>query len=109
MRPWVALSATSPQRAAGIRTEPAASVPIAACPIPAAKPAAEPPLEPPGVRSKFQGLRVMPYFGLSVTAFQPNSGVVVLPSKIAPLSRARAAAGESSVHRGTSSEETRAG
>src|SRR3546814_15054743 len=63
-----------------------------------AKAAAEPPLEPPGVRSKFQGLRVMPYFGLSVTAFQPNSGVVVLPRKMAPLSRARATAGESSVH-----------
>src|SRR5205814_5554781 len=36
--------------------------------------------------------------GLSVTPFQPNSGVVVLPSSTAPASRKRATAGASSSH-----------
>ena len=40
--------------------------------------------EPPGVRVRSQGLRVMPVSGESVTPFQPNSGVVVLPSMTAP-------------------------
>ena len=40
----------------------------------------------------------MPVSGLSVTPFQPNSGVVVLPSSTAPCSRSRAVAGASSFH-----------
>ena len=48
-------------------------------PIPAAAAAEAPPLEPPGVFALFQGLRVVPVKALSVTPFQPNSGVVVLP------------------------------
>jgi hypothetical protein len=36
--------------------------------------------------------------GESVTPFQPNSGVVVLPMRIAPASRSRATTGASSVH-----------
>ena len=55
--------------------------------MPAASAAAEPPLEPPGVVAVFHGLRVIPDSGLSVTPFQPNSGVVVLPRMIAPCSR----------------------
>ena len=47
--------------------------------MPASPAAAPPPLDPPGVRSRFHGLRVMPVSGESVTPFQPNSGVVVLP------------------------------
>ncbi len=42
--------------------------------------AADPPLEPPAVFDGSQGLLVGPHRGLSVTPFQPNSGVVVLPS-----------------------------
>ena len=80
-----------------MRTEPPASVPIAALPIPAASAAADPPLDPPGVFEKSQGLRVMPLSGQSVTPFQPNSGMVVLPMTIAPASRARATEGESSL------------
>jgi hypothetical protein len=38
----------------------------------------------------------MPVSGLSVTPFQPNSGVVVLPMRRAPCSRRRAVAGASS-------------
>ena len=60
--------------------------------------AAAPPEEPPGVFAGFHGLRVMPVSGLSVTPFQPNSGVVVLPSSTAPCSRSRAVAGASSFH-----------
>jgi hypothetical protein len=96
MRPRVALSATSPQNAPGIRTEPPASVPTAATPIPALTAAADPPLDPPGVSAGFHGLRVMPVSGESVTAFHPNSGVVVFPRTTAPSSRNRATAGASS-------------
>ncbi len=42
-------------------------------------------------------LRVIPVSGLSPTAIQPNSGVVVLPRMTAPASLSRATAGESSV------------
>src|SRR5258706_11510523 len=64
--------------------------------MPDARAAAAPPEEPPGVFFGFHGLRVMPVSGLSVTPFQPNSGVVVLPSRTAPCSRSRATAGASS-------------
>jgi hypothetical protein len=37
-----------------------------------------------GVRAVSQGLRVMPVRGASVSVLKPNSGVVVLPSTIAP-------------------------
>ena len=40
----------------------------------------------------------MPVSPLSVTPFQPNSGVQVFPSSTAPLSRKRAVAGPSSSH-----------
>src|SRR3546814_5205929 len=53
-------------------------------------------LDPPGVVAGFHGLRVMPSSAESVTPFQPNSGVVVLPSSTAPCSRRRATAGASS-------------
>ena len=57
--------------------------------------AAPPAVEPPGLRLVFHGLREMPVSGESPTPFQPNSGMVVLPSKIAPASRKRATAGAS--------------
>ena len=66
--------------------------------MPAATAAAAPPEEPPGVLAGFHGFRVMPVSGLSVTPFQPNSGVVVLPRSTAPCSRRRAVAGASSFH-----------
>ena len=64
--------------------------------IPAATAAPAPPLDPPGVRSGFQGFRVIPVKGLSVTPFMANSGVVVLPRSTAPCSRRRATGGASS-------------
>jgi hypothetical protein len=58
---------------------------------------AAPPLLPPHVRCGLQGLRLMPSSGLSVTPFQPNSHIAVLPRTIAPASFKRATAGASSV------------
>src|SRR5216684_65268 len=66
--------------------------------MPLAAAIAAPPLEPPQVLAGFHGLRLMPVSGLSVTPFQPNSGMLVLPRKTAPCSRMRATAGESSFH-----------
>src|SRR6516165_11526077 len=60
MPPRCGLTPTRLHQAAGMRTDPAPSEPIAAGTIPAATAAAEPPLEPPGVWSKLQGLRVAP-------------------------------------------------
>src|SRR5262249_13943158 len=57
--------------------------------------ATAPPEDPPGVLRVSQGLRVTPVNGLSVTAFQPNSGSVVLPMRIAPCSRRGATDGAS--------------
>jgi hypothetical protein len=73
----------SPVKPHGMRTEPPPSVPSASGVMPAATQAAAPALEPPGVLAVFHGLRVMPSSGLSPTALQPNSLVVVLPIRIA--------------------------
>src|SRR5262245_30646615 len=97
-RPNEGLMPNRPVKLQGMRIEPPPSVPTASGPIPDATAAAAPPEEPPGVFSLFHGLRVMPVSGLSVTPFQPNSGVVVLPSSTAPCSRSRAVAGASSFH-----------
>ena len=60
------------------------SVPSASGTQPDATAAPDPPDEPPGVRSGFHGLRVIPQSGLSVKLEYANSGVVVLPTMIAP-------------------------
>src|SRR5690348_8573466 len=86
-----------PQNAAGLRIDPPPSVPSARGPSPAATAAPAPPDDPPGVRSRFQGLRVTPNTRLSVIPTQPNVGVFVLPSRIAPAAFMRATDGASSV------------
>lgn len=53
--PLDGLNPTTPQCAAGMRTEPAPSPPCARGPSPAATAAAAPPEEPPGVRVRSQG------------------------------------------------------
>ena len=63
--------------------------------IPSATAAALPPEEPPEVRVGSHGLPVTPVRGASVTPFQPNSGVVVLPTSTPPCSRTRATEGAS--------------
>ena len=55
--------------------------------------AASPPLEPPGVNSLFQGLKVLPLKGLSVSKRMPISGKLVLPIGIAPASIIRSTIG----------------
>ena len=94
-RPNVALRPTRPLKLDGMRTEPPPSVPMAIGPSPAATAAPAPPEEPPGVRSRFQGLRVMPFRGESVTPLWPYSELVLWAKTMAPASRSRATAGAS--------------
>ena len=85
--PSVGLCPTTPQQAAGMRIEPAPSVPSASGPTPAAIAAAAPPEEPPQVRVVSQGLSVVPKLGPSVRPLLPNSGSRVLPTRMAPAAR----------------------
>lgn len=94
-RPKVGFMPTMPVKPAGIRIEPPPSEPWCSAPMPRAAATAAPPEEPPAVRLVSQGLRATSPRGLSVTPFQPNSGVVVLPRITAPASRNRATGGES--------------
>ena len=64
---------------------------------PEATVAAEPELEPPGFRDASHGLRVMPVSGELPVPFQPNSGMVVLPTITAPAARTRSIIGAFSV------------
>ncbi len=89
MRPRLALRPTSPQQAAGMRMEPAPSLPWATGRMPAATAAAAPPEEPPGVRDGSHGLRVGPKRRGSVTGTMPNSGAEVRPMEMKPASRKR--------------------
>ena len=57
--------------------------------------AALPPDEPPAVWSRFHGFRVAPNSGFSVSAFQPSSGVLVLPTTTHPAATSRATKAES--------------
>ena len=90
-----ALTANRPVSEPGIRTDPPPSVPSANGVTPPATLAAAPALEPPGVFDRSQGLRVMPVKGLSPTALQPNSLVVVFPMMTPPSLRTRSTAGAS--------------
>ncbi len=63
--------------------------------MPAAMAAADPPLDPPGVRSGFHGLRLTPKTRFFVRPVKPNSGVLVLPTMIAPAAFNRATCTES--------------
>jgi hypothetical protein len=89
MRSRVGFRPTRPQLAAGIRIEPAPSDALAPGQRPAATAAALPPLEPPTLRSVFQGLRVMPKAGPSVSPMIASSGQFVLPTITAPAARSR--------------------
>src|SRR5207247_10328434 len=82
--PGVVRKPTTPQNAAGIRSEPPRSEPWARGPRPVASATAAPPLDPPHVSAGFHGLRVGPKTALKVFAPAPNSGVLVLPRTIAP-------------------------
>ena len=77
-----------PQHEAGTRIDPPPSEADAIETMPDATAAAEPPLDPPGERSKFQGFLAGPNKRDSVTPNKPNSGVLVFPSEIRPISNA---------------------
>ena len=80
----------TPQNAAGMRTEPAVSVPSEASTRPAATAAPLPPLEPPQMCSGFHGLSAGPKCGLVVEAPNANSWVLSFPAIVAPAARSRA-------------------
>ena len=83
--PRVGLIADVPERADGMRSEPAVSVPVAAGTIRAARAAAEPPLEPPAERSSAHGFPTW-----SVVPPIANSCVCRWPSRMAPSAESRA-------------------
>ena len=64
----VGLKPQMPQKAAGILSDPATSLPIASGTHSMATKAASPPDEPPGVRERSQGFRVRPQIRLTVSA-----------------------------------------
>jgi hypothetical protein len=78
--PCVGLKPTMPQQAAGIRIEPAESVPRATSQNPAATVAADPPLEPPGILPLSSGLTTAPKWGFSEVMPYANSCRFVFPT-----------------------------
>ena len=93
MRPTVVLRPTMPHHAAGRRTEPPVSVPMAAGARPAATATPEPLDDPPGVRctAGSHGLRGVPMCVLVPQLPMANSTVCVLPSTIIPAAMRRSA------------------
>ena len=80
---------TTPQNAAGLRSDPPMSLPSANASIPLARAAAAPPLLPPTDFDGSWGFRVTPKIGLKVCEPAPNSGTFVFPMTSAPASRSR--------------------
>src|SRR5213592_534669 len=96
-RPIEGRKPTTLQNAAGLRSEPPVSDPVATGTSPQARTTAAPPEEPPQVFVKSYGLRVAPKTLLKVCDPAPNSGVLVLPMVIAPARRTRSTIRSSSV------------
>ena len=93
--PGVGRRPSTPLQAAGLRSDPPRSLPSAIGSIRQASATAPPPLEPPAERVVSQALRVAPKTGLNVCEPAPHSGVLVLPTRIAPASRSRSTWSES--------------
>src|ERR1700732_3133969 len=74
-RPMLGRRPTTPQKLAGLRSEPPMSLPCASHAMPVASATAAPPEEPAADRDKSQGLRVAPNTSLKVLAPAANSGV----------------------------------
>jgi len=89
-RPQVVFRPTTPQQAAGIRTEPPVSVPSATSASPTATATAEPLDEPPGTRRASSGLVGIPDQAFVPSADQHSSVKLVLPTIWAPDRRAAA-------------------
>ena len=90
MSPKVGFRPTHPHSAAGMRTLPPVSLPVAAATSRAATAAADPPLDPPAIRDRSCGLCVVPKNGLIVVTPPPSSWVLVLPRSTVPASVRRA-------------------
>ena len=95
-RPQVGFSAAMPQKCAGRRTLPAASLPSPNGDPQAAISAASPPLDPPGVRVKSYGLLVRPKIRLSLSKANSRSGRLVRAIGAPPAARSRATSAASS-------------
>lgn len=78
------LNATTPQAAAGTRSEPPPSEPCAARTRPRATCTAAPPEEPPGVHPGHSGLSGCGSPTGSVSTLSPSSGAADLPMNCAP-------------------------
>lgn len=89
-RPGVGRKPTTLQKAAGLRSDPPVSLPVAIGDMPQASDTAAPPLLPPQVLPRSYGLWVAPNTVLNVCDPAPNSGVFVFPSVIAPARFTRA-------------------
>ena len=96
-RPIDGRKPTTLQNAAGLRSEPPVSDPLATGTIPHASATAAPPDDPPQVFVRSYGLCVAPKTLLKVCDPAPNSGVFVLPIVIAPARRIRSTTRSSSV------------
>src|SRR3954463_9027997 len=80
-----------PHHDAGMRIDPPPSVPSANVSNPSATAAEHPPDEPPVFRLVSKGLRLGPKSGLSHTPRKPMTGLLPLPTRIAPACSARSA------------------
>src|SRR4051812_23236715 len=78
-RPRDGLRPNTPQQDAGIRMEPAPSLPWEMGQRPAARAAAAPPLDPPVERLVSHGFRQTPFSSDSVVPMEPSSGTFVFP------------------------------
>src|SRR5947208_14694479 len=87
---------TTPQIAAGIRSEPPVSEPVHTGSMSQASATAEPPEEPPALSRGSNGLPVAPQTTLRELAPAPNSGTLVLATMIAPALRTSATMAASS-------------
>src|ERR1700683_90934 len=77
-RPMLGRRPTTPQKLAGLRSEPPMSEPWASHAVPVASATAAPPEEPAAERDRSQGFNVAPKTSLNVLAPAPNSGVLDL-------------------------------
>src|SRR5579862_7259570 len=96
-RPTEGRKPTTLQKAAGLRSEPPVSEPVATGTSLQASATAAPPDDPPHVLVRSYGLYVAPKTLLNVCDPAPNSGVLVLPMMIAPARRIRSTTMASSV------------
>src|SRR5712691_13377179 len=91
-RPYVGLSPTIPQHAAGSRMEPPVSVPSAPRTSPAATAAPDPLLDPPETCPARHGFCTSPECGLSPNGPVASSDMLSLPSVTAPAATSRVTA-----------------